>query len=194
MPELPNVATMSLNRSNGRKSSWSFMRCTQSNLIITIVPRRSFGRIGRTSMRLAQPWRPSCCDGAARNWHLRFPRGLLLQSAVLVAIVLVVSPAIAFDGTKLGQGGSLPLGDLMPVISKSAPLRDEIRTALAQAGKKENDVICDGMRSRRSGHTSAAAACRPTPATLAADGFRSAPRSGRRSRGAKSLIQLRRRR
>src|SRR5229473_921151 len=53
---------------------------------------------------------------------------------------------MTFDTRKLGPGGTLPLGDLMPLISKSAQLNGEVGRALDQIKKKPDDVICDGMR------------------------------------------------
>lgn len=70
----------------------------------------------------------------------------MLLKAVPVAVLLSVSPALAFDTSKLGQGGSLPLSDLMPLIGKSAQLQSEVRRALADAKKKADDLICDGAR------------------------------------------------
>jgi hypothetical protein len=65
---------------------------------------------------------------------------------VPIALMLVASPAMAFDTSKLGQGGTLPLGDLVPLIGKSAQLNAEVGRALDQIKKKPDDVICDGMR------------------------------------------------
>ncbi len=64
----------------------------------------------------------------------------------IIAFLLSVSPALAFDTSKLGQGGSLPLSDLTELISKSAPLQHEVANALVAAKKKADDVICDGKR------------------------------------------------
>jgi hypothetical protein len=62
------------------------------------------------------------------------------------ALVFGASPALAFDTSKLGQGGSLPLADLMPVIAKSAQLQREVNQALTDANKNKDSVICSGMR------------------------------------------------
>jgi hypothetical protein len=70
----------------------------------------------------------------------------MLLRVVTIAFLLVASPALAFDTSKLGQGGTLPLTDLMPVIGKSVGLQKEVKQALGEGGKQEDDVICDGMR------------------------------------------------
>ena len=44
---------------------------------------------------------------------------------VPLALLLGTSSALAFDTSKLGQWGSLPLDDLTPVIAKSAELQQE---------------------------------------------------------------------
>jgi len=66
--------------------------------------------------------------------------------AVPIALALMVTPALAFDTSKLGQGGSLPLSDLMPLIGKSAKLKREVERALAESKKTADDVMCDGVR------------------------------------------------
>jgi hypothetical protein len=70
----------------------------------------------------------------------------MLPRAVPIAILVTVSPALAFDTSKLGQEGSLVLSDIMPIISKSPQLRSEVQGALGAAGKKADDLLCDGMR------------------------------------------------
>ena len=65
---------------------------------------------------------------------------------IAIALLLAASPAVAFDTGKLGQGGSLPLDDLMPLVGQSAPLKREVDQALAEAKKKPEDVICSGKR------------------------------------------------
>jgi hypothetical protein len=65
---------------------------------------------------------------------------------VLLVLLLGASSALAFDTSKLGQWGSLPLDDLKPVIAKSARLQQEISKALPEANKKQEDVQCIGMR------------------------------------------------
>jgi hypothetical protein len=56
------------------------------------------------------------------------------------------SSALAFDTSKLSQFGSLPLDDLTPVIAKLARLQQEIKEALSKGNKKQEDVMCIGMR------------------------------------------------
>src|SRR5262245_53026223 len=65
---------------------------------------------------------------------------------VLLVLLLGASSALAFDTSKLGQWGSLPLDDLKPVIAKSARLQQEISKALPETNKKQEDVQCVGMR------------------------------------------------
>jgi hypothetical protein len=65
---------------------------------------------------------------------------------VPIALLLGTSCALAFDASKLGQWGSLPLDDLTLVIAKAAPLQQEITKVLSEVNKKRSDVICLGMR------------------------------------------------
>jgi hypothetical protein len=66
--------------------------------------------------------------------------------AILVALMAVATPAMAFDTTKLGQMGSLFLDDLTALIARTPKLKGEIDAALAQATKQASDIPCDGMR------------------------------------------------
>jgi hypothetical protein len=63
-----------------------------------------------------------------------------------LALFLAVSPAMALDTSKLGQGGSLPLSDLDALIGQSARLKQEVSAVLAKINKTEGDVICAGNR------------------------------------------------
>jgi hypothetical protein len=65
---------------------------------------------------------------------------------IAIALLLVGSPAVAFDTSKLGQAGTLPLDDLMPLIGRAAQLKREVDQALAETKKKPEEVICSGMR------------------------------------------------
>ena len=65
---------------------------------------------------------------------------------VPLALLLGTSSALAFDTSKIGQWGSLFLDDLAPVIAKSAQLQQEINQALSEGSKKQEDVLCFGMR------------------------------------------------
>jgi hypothetical protein len=60
--------------------------------------------------------------------------------------MLHTSSALAFDTSKLGQWGSLPLEDLASIIAKSARLQEEISEVLSEGNKKQEDVTCLGMR------------------------------------------------
>jgi hypothetical protein len=70
----------------------------------------------------------------------------MMLRTMAVAVALVTSPALAFDTSKLGQGGSLPLSELDPIIAKSPQLRREINQALLDGKKAKDDVNCRGMR------------------------------------------------
>lgn len=66
--------------------------------------------------------------------------------AVAIALLLGVTPALAFDTSKLGQWGSLPLSDIMPLIGKTPKLQSEVASALRDAKKTADNLMCDGMR------------------------------------------------
>jgi len=61
-------------------------------------------------------------------------------------MTVAATPASAFDASKLGQWGSLPLSDINPLINQSAQLKTEVDAALAAAHKKADDIICGGNR------------------------------------------------
>jgi hypothetical protein len=63
-----------------------------------------------------------------------------------LALLLGTAPALAFDATKVGQWGSLPLDDLTPLLAKSASLKKEVAASLAEKNKKAEDIHCFGMR------------------------------------------------
>ena len=68
-----------------------------------------------------------------------------LRAGFVIALI-AVSPALAFDTGKLGQEGSLPLSDIMPLIDKYPQLKDEVTGALAAGNKTPDTALCDGMR------------------------------------------------
>ena len=70
----------------------------------------------------------------------------MLSRTVVIALLVSASPALAFDTTKLGQGGTLPLDDLQAVIDQSSKLKHVVDDAIAKSGKKREAIICDGMR------------------------------------------------
>lgn len=72
----------------------------------------------------------------------------MLKQLSLVAMIatITVTPALAFDANKLGQGGSLPLSDISPLINRSAQLKSEVAAALTAAHKTADDIICGGNR------------------------------------------------
>jgi hypothetical protein len=70
----------------------------------------------------------------------------LLRRYWPLALFLAVSPAMALDTSKLGQGGSLPLSDLDQLIGQSAGLKQQVSAALGKINKTEDNVICSGNR------------------------------------------------
>lgn len=72
----------------------------------------------------------------------------MLPRIMLLALLVYATPASAFDTTKLGQGGSLTLDaeSIQALIGKSSQLAREIDQAVAKAGKKPGEIVCDGMR------------------------------------------------
>jgi hypothetical protein len=65
---------------------------------------------------------------------------------LFIACLLAAWPALAFDTSKLGQGGSLPLSDIDDLVAQSPALKREVADALAAAKKQPDDVICSGNR------------------------------------------------
>ena len=92
--------------------------------------------------------------------------------SLLAAILLIASPSLAFDANKLGQGGSLALGDLDELIAQSAALKHEVADALTAAQKQADD---GAIASPANGSISAACGRRPIPANLPANGLSSRP-------------------
>ena len=72
----------------------------------------------------------------------------MLPRLILLSLLVYATPALAFDTTKLGQGGSLALDDdaIQALIGQSSQLAGEIEQAVAKAGKKPAEIICAGMR------------------------------------------------
>lgn len=70
----------------------------------------------------------------------------MLKQFSLIAMVVAASPAAAFDASKLGQGGSLPLSDISSLVNQSAQLKGEVAAALAAAHKTADNIICGGNR------------------------------------------------
>lgn len=63
-----------------------------------------------------------------------------------MALLLAASPAVAFDTSQLGQGGSLALSDINDLIAQSAQLQQEVSAALAGIKKTADDINCGGAR------------------------------------------------
>ena len=97
-----------------------------------------------------------------------------LRAGFVIALI-AVSPALAFDTGKLGQEGSLPLSDIMPLIDKYPQLKDEVTGALAAGNKTPDTALCDGMRFPGSWTNLGGGRVAPTPATSAGSGCRSMP-------------------
>ncbi len=69
-----------------------------------------------------------------------------MTRAVVVLLALLATPALAFDTSKLGQGGSLTLDTLAPLIDRTPRLKAEVERALAEKQKTMDKTICVGMR------------------------------------------------
>jgi hypothetical protein len=94
---------------------------------------------------------------------------------LLTVMFLAAVPALAFDANKLGQGGSLPLNDLDELIGQSAAFKKEVATALADAKKKADEVICSGNRFPREWVNLSGMRAVPIPANFQANGSTSKP-------------------
>ena len=70
----------------------------------------------------------------------------MTRICLLIIALLAAPQALAFDANKLGQGGSLLLSDIDPLIGQSAQLKQEIGAALAAIKKTADDVNCVGNR------------------------------------------------
>jgi hypothetical protein len=71
---------------------------------------------------------------------------MMLRASILITVLLLASPAGAFDTQKLDQTGTLFLRDIMPLISKTPALESEVTQALNDTGQTEDQVICLGRR------------------------------------------------
>jgi hypothetical protein len=78
-----------------------------------------------------------------REW--RGIRARRVGALAVAAIVAATAPAMAFDTSKLGYG-SLFVGDFMPLIDSSPKLKQEVDAALAAAGKKPDQQLCESPR------------------------------------------------
>lgn len=68
------------------------------------------------------------------------------RKVLVIACSFFASPAMAFDTTQLPQVGSLNLADITALVDAAPTLKDEVARALAEAGRKPDDVLCYGMR------------------------------------------------
>ena len=73
-------------------------------------------------------------------------RAARLACVAFGAAALHAGAALAFDTTKLGQGGSLGLDEMIPLIEKSSALKREVTEAVARSGQKLDAIRCDGQR------------------------------------------------
>lgn len=67
-------------------------------------------------------------------------------TAVLVAAIASGSSALAFDTAQLGQGGSVVMNEIMPLVEQSPQLKREVMEAAAKINKQPADILCGGMR------------------------------------------------
>ena len=73
-------------------------------------------------------------------------RKAAVSSVAALTFQLAAFPAVGFDTSQLGQGGSLALDEIMPLIGSSKELRAQVNQALAERKKKPAEIFCDGMR------------------------------------------------
>ena len=60
-----------------------------------------------------------------------------MKQIAAILFLLGAAPAMAFDTSQLGQGGSLFLSDIASVIGSSPRLRREVDQQLSQSKKKQ---------------------------------------------------------
>ena len=73
-------------------------------------------------------------------------RKAVVPSIAALVFQLATFPAAGFDTSQLGQGGSLALDEIIPLIGSSKELRAQVNQALAERKKKPAQIFCDGMR------------------------------------------------
>ena len=73
-------------------------------------------------------------------------RKAAVSSVAALTFQLAEFSAVGFDTSQLGQGGSLALDEIMPLIGSSKELRAQVNQALAERKKKPAEIFCDGMR------------------------------------------------
>src|ERR1700750_3248971 len=69
----------------------------------------------------------------------------MLARLILLASLLP-APALAFDTDKLGQAGTLFLGDIKSLIDQSPKLRAEVDEAAKKVDKPKDEILCSGNR------------------------------------------------
>ncbi len=87
-------------------------------------------------------WSPLAMEGQSRIK----PGPVMLRASTLITLVLLASPATAFDTQTLDQVGSMLLRDLMPLIDGTPRLEREVAQALTESRRQENEVTCLGRR------------------------------------------------
>lgn len=65
---------------------------------------------------------------------------------VVLTVTAFVTAALAFDTSELGQGGSVYLDELKPLLEKAPKLRAEVDAALSKISKKPEAIRCSAMR------------------------------------------------
>jgi hypothetical protein len=69
-----------------------------------------------------------------------------MSRALVMAFVLSATPALAFDTSKLDQGGSLTLDEIATLVDQAPRLKQEVDRLLAEQHKKMEDIVCTGKR------------------------------------------------
>jgi hypothetical protein len=65
---------------------------------------------------------------------------------ILLASIVLPDSAWAFDTGKLGQAGTLDLGDIKSLIDQSPKLRAEVDEAAKKVDKPKDEILCSGNR------------------------------------------------
>lgn len=100
-----------------------------------------------------------------------------MKQIAAILFLLGAAPAMAFDTSQLGQGGSLFLSDIASVIGSSPMLRREVDQQLSQSKKKADEVMCNGNRFPGQWTHLGGERVSPYICVLVGSGCRSRPRS-----------------
>jgi hypothetical protein len=107
---------------NGRRAAKR--RCGVA--VAALPPKRPSARLNRGQMMRSGSISASCCCGAEK-----------MKQIPAILFLLGAAPAMAFDTSQLGQGGSLFLSDIASVIGTSPSLRREVDQQLSHSKKKQ---------------------------------------------------------